>query len=155
MAAYLRSVALVGVFDGLLIGFGLWVIGVPLILPLVLLTVLAAMFPVVGAFAAGAAAAVVALITVGPEAALWVVLLTVVVQQVEGNVVVPALRGRQVSTHPALVLVSLAAGGAIAGLAGAFLAVPIVAATVSAVSAFNDPAPGEVSIDMRKGTTPS
>lgn len=152
MAAYLRSVALVGVFDGVLIGLGLWVIGVPLILPLVLLTAVAAMFPVVGAFAAGAAATVVALITVGPEAAVWVVLLTFIVQQVEGNIVVPALLGRQVSIHPALVLVSLAAGGALAGLAGAFLAVPVVAATVSAVSAFNNPEAQEVSTDVAKGT---
>jgi len=155
MAAYLRSVALVGVFDGILVGLGLWAIGVPLILPLVMLTVLAAMLPVVGAIAAGAAATIVALITVGPEAALWVVLLTVVVQQLEGNVVAPALLGRQVSIHPALVLVSLAAGGALAGLAGAFLAVPIVAATVSAMSAFNEPSSQEVSIDAAKGTTPS
>lgn len=155
MAAYLRSVVLVGVFDGVLIGLGLRVIGVPLILPLVLLTVLAAMFPIVGAVATGAAATVVALITVGPEAALWVMLLTVVVQQVEGNIVVPALLGRQVSIHPALVLVSLAAGGALAGLAGAFLAVPIVAATVGAVSAFNDTAARKVSIDAEKGMSPS
>lgn len=142
MAAYLRSVAMVGIFDGLLIGIGLWIIGVPLVLPLVLLTALAALFPVVGAFAAGSAASIVALITVGPEAALWVALLAIVVQQVEGNIVAPALFGRQVAIHPALVLVALAAGGALAGLAGAFLAVPIVAATVSAVSAFNSQASG-------------
>jgi len=155
LAAYLRSVALVGVFDGVLIGVGLWLIGVPLILPLVMLTVVAALFPVVGAIAAGVAATVVALITVGPQAALWVALLTVVVQQIEGNIVVPALLGRQVAIHPALVLVSLTAGGAIAGLTGAFLAVPIVAATVSAVSAFNKPTRGEVSTSASKGTTSS
>jgi len=155
LAAYLRSVLLVGVFDGVLIGIGLWVIGVPLVLPLVLLTVIAALFPVVGAIAAGAAATVVALITVGPQAALWVVLLTVVVQQIEGNIVVPALLGRQVAIHPALVLVSLTAGGAVAGLTGAFLAVPIVAATVSALSAFNKSSPGEVSSGAPKGTAAS
>ena len=138
MAAYLRSVVLVGLFDGALIGVGLWYLGIPLILPLVFLTALAALFPVIGAVSAGAAATVVALITVGPQAALWVALLAILVQQVEGNIVTPALLGRQVAIHPALVLISLAAGGAVAGLAGAFLAVPIVAASVSAVSAFNE-----------------
>ncbi len=144
MAAYTRSVLIAGVFDGALIGIGLWIIGVPLILPLVLFTVIAALFPLVGAFVAGSAAAVVALVTLGPEQALWVVALTVVVQQIEGNVVVPMLIGRGASIHPAVVLISLTAGGAVAGLAGAFLAVPLVTSAIAAVSAFNETPPAIV-----------
>ncbi len=138
MAAYVRSVVFAGLFDGAVIGIGLWIIGVPLILPLVLFTTVAALFPVIGAITAGLAAAVVALITLGPQQALWVVALTIVVQQLEGNVIVPMLVGRGASIHPAVVLISLTAGGAVAGLAGAFLAVPMAASAIAAVSAFND-----------------
>ncbi|WP_420452168.1 AI-2E family transporter [Ilumatobacter sp.] len=137
VSAYLRSVIITGIADGLLIGLGLWVLGVPLVLPLMILTAIAGLFPVVGAVVAGAAAALVALVAVGPATAVWVVILTLVVQQIEGNVLQPLIVARQVSIHPVLVLVSLTAGGAVAGLAGAFLAVPIVAAAISAVRAFS------------------
>lgn len=137
MAAYLHSVALTGVIDALLIGAGLWILGVPLVLPLMILTALAALFPIVGALLAGAAAAVVALVTVGPTTALWVVLLGLVVQQLEGNIVLPRIVGSRMSLHPAVVLVSLAAGGAVAGLAGAFLGVPLIAAATMAVREFS------------------
>jgi len=137
MSAYMRSVLLTGVADALLIGLGLWLLGVPLVVPLMILTAVAALFPLVGAVAAGAAAAVVALISVGPSTALWVIVLTLVVQQVEGNVMQPLIVARRVSIHPVVVLLSLTAGGAIAGLAGAFLAVPVVASALAAVEAFS------------------
>lgn len=137
LSAYVRSVLITGAADALLIGAGLWFLGVPLVLPLMLLTFLAALFPLVGAVVAGAAAALVALITVDPTTALWVVLLTLVVQQVEGNLLQPMIVSRQVSVHPVVVLVALTAGGAVAGLAGAFLAVPTVAAAIAAVRAFS------------------
>lgn len=143
LSAYLRSVALTGIADALLIGAGLWILGVPLIVPLMILTAIAGLFPVVGAVVAGGAAAVVALITVGPSTAVWVIVLTIVVQQVEGNVMQPMIVARRVSIHPVVVLVSLTAGGSVAGLAGAFLAVPIVAAGISAVQAFSK----EMSVD--------
>lgn len=136
MAAYARSVVLTGLADASLIGIGLLVLGVPLILPLMVVTFLSAMLPIVGAVVAGLAATAVALITVGPTTALWVIGLTLVVQQVEGNIVMPMLIGRRVAIHPAVVLMALSAGGAIAGLAGAFLAVPIVAGLTSGVAAF-------------------
>ena len=137
LSAYVRSVLITGAADALLIGAGLWFLGVPLVLPLMLLTFFAALFPLVGAVVAGAAAALVALITVDPTTALWVVALTLVVQQVEGNVLQPLIVSRQVSIHPVVTLMALTAGGAVAGLAGAFLAVPMVAAAIAAVRAFS------------------
>lgn len=136
MAGYLRSVAITGLVDAVLIGLGLYVLGVPIVVPLMIVTAVAALFPIVGAVVAGVAAALVALVTSGPETALWVVGLTFLVQQLEGNVIMPLLVGRRVSLHPAAVLLSLAAGAAVAGLAGAFLAIPVVAGIVAAVPAF-------------------
>ncbi len=137
MSAYLRSVVLTGIADALLIGAGLWVLGVPLVVPLMILTAIAGLFPLAGGVVAGAAAAIVALITVDPATALWVIVLAVVVQQVEGNLFQPLIMARQVSIHPVVVLIALTAGGAVAGLAGAFLAVPVVAAGIAGVQAFS------------------
>jgi len=137
LAAYVRSIALTGIADGVLIGIGLWLLDVPLVLPLVILTAFAGLFPLVGAVVAGAAASLVALVAVGPSTAFWVVILTLAVQQFEGNVMQPLIVARQVSIHPVVVLLSLTAGGAIAGLAGAFLAVPVVASLIAAVKAFS------------------
>ena len=146
VAAYLRSVVLTGIADALLIGAGLWVLGVPLVVPLMILTAIAGLFPLIGAIVAGGAATLVALITVGPSAAVWVIVITIVVQQIEGNVMQPLIVAKQVSIHPVIVLVALTAGGTVAGLAGAFLAVPVVAAAIAAVRAFSHELEVEVGV---------
>jgi predicted PurR-regulated permease PerM len=53
----------------------------------------------------------------------------VLVQQLEGNVFYPVVVGRKLSLHPVAILLALTAGGVIAGVAGAFLAVPVAAVT--------------------------
>ncbi len=135
LRGWLLGVAITGVIDAALIGIGLWVIGVPAVIPLVVLTFFAAFFPVIGATVAGALAALVALVANGPTDALFVAGLTLVVQQVEGDIVMPMIMRRQVSLHPAVILVVLTAGGAIAGIVGALLAVPLTAAVTAAVAA--------------------
>ncbi|NNF55793.1 MAG: AI-2E family transporter [Acidimicrobiales bacterium] len=137
MASYARAIFTTGFIDAVLIGLGLWVLGVPLVVPLMILTFIAALFPVVGAVTAGLAATAVALILVGPSTAIWVAGWSLVVQQLEGNVVMPLVMGRTVNIHPAIVLLSLTAGATLAGLAGAFLGVPVVAAGMAAIAAFS------------------
>ncbi|MCZ3386889.1 MAG: AI-2E family transporter, partial [Actinomycetia bacterium] len=60
-------------------------------------------------------------------AALLVAALVVVVQQLESNLLSPLLMGHTLALHPALVILAVTAGGTIAGVAGAFLAVPVLA----------------------------
>ncbi|MDY7104541.1 MAG: AI-2E family transporter, partial [Actinomycetota bacterium] len=127
MRRYLAGVCLAGTVDAVLIGVGLVIIGVPLALPLAVLTFFGAFLPVVGATVSGALAAMIALVSGGPGDALLVIGLAVVVQQVEGDVIVPVVMGRQVRVHAALVLLALTAGGAVAGIVGAFVSVPILA----------------------------
>ena len=81
----------------------------------------------VGATAAGVVAVLVALVSNGPGTALAVGALVLVVQQVEGDVLAPLVLGRAVRLHPVTVLLSLTAGGVLAGIVGAFLAVPTAA----------------------------
>lgn len=137
MASYARALIATGFIDAVLIGLGLWVLGVPLVVPLMILTFVAALFPVVGAVVAGMAATAVAFVLVGPSTAIWVAGWALAVQQIEGNVVMPLIVGRTINIHPAIVLLSLTAGATLAGLAGAFLGVPIVAAGSAAISAFS------------------
>ncbi|MFN2470994.1 MAG: AI-2E family transporter [Gaiellaceae bacterium] len=129
LQSYLVGVVIIGLFDAVLIGLALLVIGVPLVLPLAVLTFFAAFFPLVGALVAGAVAGLVALVSGGIGDALLVVAAGLVVQQIEGNLLQPVVMGRQVRLHPAVTLLSVAAGGTIAGIAGAFLAVPVAAVT--------------------------
>ncbi len=129
LQAYLSGVVLVGLIDAVFIAIALLVVGVPLVLPLAVLTFFGAFFPLVGAIVAGAVAALVALVTGGVTDALIIVGATVVVQQVEGNVLQPLIMGRQVELHPAVTLLAVTGGGAVAGIVGAFLAVPVAAVT--------------------------
>ncbi len=129
LQSYLVGVVIIGLFDAVFIGLALFLIGVPLVLPLAVLTFFGAFFPLVGAVVAGAVAGLVALVSGGLGDALLVVAAGLVVQQIEGNLLQPVVMGRQVQLHPAVTLLSVAAGGAIAGIPGAFLAVPVAAVT--------------------------
>jgi predicted PurR-regulated permease PerM len=127
LSAYVQGVFLVATIDAVLIGATLLIVGVPVAMPLIVLTFIAAFFPVVGAFLAGAAAVLVALVANGLPAALVILAVIVAVQQLEGNVFYPVVVGRKLKLHPVGILLALTAGGVLAGVAGAFLAVPIAA----------------------------
>ncbi len=123
---YVWSQAAVAAIDGVLIGLGVWLVGVPLALPIAVLTFFGGFIPIVGAFAAGVVAVVVALVTNGVGPALIVLAIIVVVQQVEGNVLQPILVSKSLKIHAAVVLGGVALGGTLFGVVGAFLAVPVI-----------------------------
>lgn len=125
LKAYVRGVVFVAFVDAVGIGLGLYLLGVPLALPLAVLTFILAFVPIVGAIAAGAAAVLVALVSDGAGTALAVFGIVLLVQQLEGNVLYPLIVGRTVDLHPLVVLLAVAAGGALYGIVGAALAVPI------------------------------
>jgi predicted PurR-regulated permease PerM len=136
LSAYVQGVFAVATIDAVLIGAALLIVGVPVALPLIVLTFIAAFFPIVGAFVAGAAAVLVALVANGVAAALVILAVIVAVQQLEGNVFYPVVVGRKLRLHPLGILLALATGGVLAGVVGAFLAVPVAAVT-AAVLEFN------------------
>lgn len=125
------ATALTGLIDGVLIGLALWVIGVPLVIPLAVLTFLGGFVPLVGASVAGLVSAVVALVANGPGSALLVVAATVIVQQIEGNLLQPLILERAVRLHALVTVWAVAAGLVVGGLLGAFLSVPLVAIAVA------------------------
>ena len=133
VSGFIRAQALVGFVDAVAIGIGLALLGVPLALPLAVLIFFGAFVPIIGAVVTGALAALVALVTNGPVTALIVVGLVLVVQQLEGNVLQPILVGRTLDLHAALVILAVGAGGSLAGITGAFLAVPVFAVATAMV----------------------
>lgn len=127
LAGFVRTQALVGLIDAVLIGLGLVVVGVPLALPLAVLTFVAAFAPIVGAVAVGGLAVLVALVTQGWAAAVIILVVVLVVQQLEGNLFLPWLQGLTLNLHAGVVLLTVVLGSTLFGVAGAFLGVPMVA----------------------------
>ncbi|MEQ8717211.1 MAG: AI-2E family transporter [Acidimicrobiales bacterium] len=139
LSRYMTAVAITGVIDAVAISLGLVLIGVPLVVPLAIITFFGAFFPIVGATTAGAIATIVALVANGPVDAVLVAGVALAVQQLEGDVLMPILMRRAVELHPVAVLVALGAGGALAGLLGAFVAVPLAAMGLAAMSTWPRP----------------
>ena len=127
LSGFIRTQALVSAVDAVLIGIGLVVLQVPLAFALAVLTFFGGFIPIVGAFAVGALAVLVALVAQGPMTALVVLVLIVAVQQIEGNVLQPFLQGRSMELHAGVILLAVAVGSTVFGIVGAFLAVPVAA----------------------------
>jgi putative heme transporter len=143
LGGFLRGQALVAAFDAVFIGIALIVIGVPLVVPLVVLTFFAAFVPILGAIAAGVAAVLVALVSEGFFAALMVALAILAVQQIESNVFEPVIVGRTISVHPVVILLGVTAGFVLAGIIGAMVAAPIVAVGAAVLSFLREASEGE------------
>jgi predicted PurR-regulated permease PerM len=131
LGGFIRTQAIVSLIDAVLIGIGLVIVGVPLALPLAILTFFAGFVPIVGAIVVGALAVLVALVSVSVTGALIVLGIIVAVQQLEGNVLQPWLQSKNVQLNAAVVLLAITLGSTLFGIVGAFLAVP--AAAVAAV----------------------
>jgi putative heme transporter len=127
LIGYVRATFLVALVDAIGIGTGLAIMSVPLALPLASLVFLGAFIPLVGAVISGFLAVVVALIAKGWIYALITLGVVIGVQQLEAHVLQPLVMGRAVSIHPLAVILGITAGGVLAGIVGALLAVPTIA----------------------------
>ncbi|WP_433824544.1 AI-2E family transporter [Actinoplanes sp. CA-015351] len=133
LVSYVHATVLVAFVDAVGIGIGLFILKVPLALPLAALVFLGAFIPVVGATVAGAAAVLVALVANGPVSALIVLAIVIGVQQLEGHVLQPLIMGRAVALHPLAVILAIAAGIVLAGIVGGLIAVPLLAVLNTAI----------------------
>lgn len=127
LSGFVRAQALVSAVDALFIGIGLIIVGVPMALALIVITFVAGFIPIIGAFAAGALAVLVALVSLGFTKAVIVLIIVVAVQQIEGNILSPLLQSKAMNLHPVIVLLSVTVGGTLFQIVGAFLAVPVAA----------------------------
>ncbi|KRA23873.1 permease [Microbacterium sp. Root61] len=124
---YARTQLLVASIDAVGIGLGAFLLGVPLAIPVAVLVFLGAFVPIVGAVVTGTVAVFLALVYNGPWIALWMLVVVLGVQQLEGHVLQPLLMGSAVKVHPLAVVLVVAGGAMIAGIPGALFAVPLAA----------------------------
>ncbi|GIF21711.1 putative PurR-regulated permease PerM [Actinoplanes tereljensis] len=156
LVSYVHATVLVAFVDAIGIGAGLFILGVPLALPLAALVFLGAFIPVVGATVTGVVAVLVALVTVGPVKALIVLGVVIAVQQLEGHVLQPLIMGRAVALHPLAVILSIASGVVLAGIVGGLVAVPILAVLNTAIRYLAQHPTGEPTPDREPpGTKPA
>ena len=147
LGGFIRTQSLVALIDAVIIGAGMVLVGVPLAVPLAVVTFFGAYIPIVGAFVSGALAVLVTLVTNDPKDALIVLLVVIAVQQLEGNVLSPWLQGKKMNLHAAIVLLSVTAGGTLFGVTGAFLAVPVAASTAELLRYINEQIDAGVDLD--------
>jgi len=151
LVGFVRATVVVAAVDAIGIGAGLVILGVPMALPLASLVFISAFIPLIGAFFAGFVAVFIALVTKGLVTALIVLGIIIAVMQLESHVLQPLLLGRAVSVHPLAVVVAIAAGLVLGGIAGALLAVPFVAVMNTAIRSLLAESPEEVLHDLLTG----
>jgi predicted PurR-regulated permease PerM len=117
------AISLFGAATQLLI---MLVLGIPLALPLSVLSFFGGFIPYIGSLLTTGLAFLVTVATGDVQDILIMGIFTLVFNIVQGNIVAPLVYGRAVSIHPAVVLLAIPAGAAVAGMAGMFLAVPVI-----------------------------
>ena len=132
LVSYVRGTVLIALIHSVVIGLTLWLLRVPLVIPLVAVVFLAAFVPLVGILVAGVLAIGVTLATRGWVPAVILLVVFLLENQLDGHLLQPQVVGRIIRLHPLAVILVLAVGGIVAGIPGAVVAVPTAAAITRA-----------------------
>lgn len=124
LKSWLKGQALGMLFVGVATGLGLWLIGVPAAWAIGLVAGLAEFVPYLGVFVAGIPAVVLGF-GQGTSSGLWTIGVLILVQQFQGNLVMPLLQNRMVDLPPAVTIFGIIAAGVLLGVAGVLLATPL------------------------------
>ncbi|CAN5296503.1 AI-2E family transporter [soil metagenome] len=125
LALWLQGQAISMLVVGVSTAVGLWLLGIPLALAVGLISGLLAFIPFFGAIAGGLLAVLLAFIE-GPQAALYVALLCIAIQQLEGHVITPIVQSRTVALPPVLGLAAAIVFGVLFGIMGVMFATPLM-----------------------------
>jgi predicted PurR-regulated permease PerM len=142
---YMRGTVAVAAIHAVVIGLALYFMKAPLVIPLAVLVFLAAFIPIVGLLLAGALALMVVLAAKGWVAAVILLGVLIIEDQLEGHLLQPQVVGRVIRLHPLAIILSLAVGSVLAGIPGAVVAVPVVAVITRALPELRrseEPGPG-------------
>jgi predicted PurR-regulated permease PerM len=124
---YLRGITVAGLCTGVISGIGYHFIGLPYPAVLGLLTGLMNFIPYVGPWIAGVITALIGLF-ISPLAALLAIAVTLLAQQLTDNFITPRIMSSVVELHPSIVLVGVFVGGALGGIPGLIIAIPLLSA---------------------------
>ena len=135
VASYVKGQFLLSLIIGVSSGLGLWILGLLGLMPhggryaaaFGAWAGVTELIPYIGPWL-GAIPPVLYALVQHPLSALWVALLFLGIQQLEGHVVVPKVMGRSLRLHPLLVIFGLLAGGEIYGFPGILVSLPLLAA---------------------------
>ncbi len=128
LGGFLRGQLLVALIVGILLSVGYRIIGLEFWLLIGLIGGLLNIVPFLGPWVGGALGVVIALTTGDVTTAIWAIVVAVVVQQIDNNFVSPTVLRATVRLHPAATLLVLVLAGALAGVWGVIVAVPLAAA---------------------------
>ncbi len=123
VGGYVRAQLVMAIMVGAMAGVGCFLLGVPFPFVVALAAGIFELIPLIGPFAGGAVALLLAL-TKSPELVLYTLLLFLAIHVVEGYMLVPRIQGRFVQLHPVVTIFALFAGIEVAGFVGALVAVP-------------------------------
>jgi predicted PurR-regulated permease PerM len=127
LGGFLRGQLVVAVIVGVMLSVGYWIIGLQFWLLIGLVGGLLNIVPLLGPWVGGFLGVLVAVTTADVPTAIWAIVVAVIVQQIDNNFVSPSVLKATVRLHPAVTLLSLVLGGALAGVWGVVIAVPLVA----------------------------
>lgn len=140
LGAWVRGQLVLMLFVGILAGVGYTIMGVNFGLALGAFAALAELVPMVGPYIGGAPAVLIAL-TQSTTLALIVLVYIVIIQLIEGNLLVPRIMEKAVGVTPLTVIIGILIGSTLMGIGGALLAVPVAAAiqvTVNNILSFSE-----------------
>ena len=126
LGGYMLGTGAISIFGAATQFLIMTVLGIPLALPLAILAVFGGFIPYIGSLITTGLAFLVTVATGSPQDILIMAIFTIVFNIVQGNIVAPIVYSRVVSLHPAVVLVAIPAGNAVAGVIGMFLVVPFL-----------------------------
>lgn len=156
LSGYVQGVVINMFAIGILSGLGIYFLGVPYAILLGIVAGLFEMLPYVGPWISGFITVVVALISGGTIKAVEVGILFILIQEIEGNTLVPQVMHRVVRLNPLVVIVAVLAGGVLYGIVGATLAVPVAAVVQVVVERVLAPAARDAAAHIASSTaTPS
>ncbi len=126
LSSYIRAQLFLAFVVGIATWIGLELLGVPFAIVLGITAGITEFIPIIGPLIAGSVVIVVTLAS-APDKVVWVILLTVFIQQVENNLLVPRVQGKAVDIHPAIIILLLVIASEIAGFVGLLVVVPLAA----------------------------
>ena len=126
LSRYLSGLLVSLTFQGVASTVALTLLGVPFAILLGIWTAIGAIVPFIGSYIGGIPATIVAF-TVSPTVGILTALAYVLINFVDGNLIAPRVQGNAIRVSPLFVFLAVIAGGQIAGIWGALMAVPILA----------------------------
>jgi putative heme transporter len=135
---YARGVTLIGAANAVVVGVGAWVLGVPLVGTIALVTFVTSYVPYLGAYVAGAFAVLIAYGSGGLGTALVMLAIVWLADNTIQNLIEPFAFGTRLHLHPFAVLITVASATVLFGVLGAVLAAPLTSAGVNAYHQLRD-----------------